>query len=143
MVIENQIPKTETVYEIKNEILSYEEFMKGYESDGSLNYDELNSWNIGTPKVYGPGVSSVNVKKLCGKCGANKEVSASAAYCPTCGTAFGVVVKSQDANLQNYADKALDNVRKQGGKFRYTVEKRTNPDGSYVEREYVDYDNND
>jgi len=44
MVIENQIPKTETVYELKEEykIPSFEEFMKTYEG-GDLNYDNLNS----------------------------------------------------------------------------------------------------
>jgi len=31
MVNENLIPKTETVYELKNEIPSFEEFMKSYE----------------------------------------------------------------------------------------------------------------
>jgi hypothetical protein len=33
MVNENNIPKTETVYELKNEIPSFEEFMKTYEYD--------------------------------------------------------------------------------------------------------------
>jgi hypothetical protein len=40
----------ETVYELKNEVPAYEEFMKTYESDGSLNYDDLNE----TQKGYGP-----------------------------------------------------------------------------------------
>jgi len=52
----------ETVYELKNEtqsvvgdqIPSFEEFMKTYENDGSLNYDDLNSSDIGMPKVCGP-----------------------------------------------------------------------------------------
>jgi len=59
MVKNNGIPfevkkPFETVYELKNEIPSFEEFMKTYESDGSLNYDDLNSWNVGTVKGYGP-----------------------------------------------------------------------------------------
>jgi hypothetical protein len=33
----------ETVYELKNEVPSFEEFMKSYESDGKVNYDDLNS----------------------------------------------------------------------------------------------------
>jgi hypothetical protein len=33
----------ETVYELKNEVPSYEEFMKTYESDDNLNYADLNS----------------------------------------------------------------------------------------------------
>ena len=31
----------ETVQELKNEIPSFEEFMKTYESDENLNYDDL------------------------------------------------------------------------------------------------------
>ena len=54
MVNENLIPKTETVYEIKNEIPSFEEFMKTYENDGNLNYCDLSSSDIGTPKASGP-----------------------------------------------------------------------------------------
>jgi len=44
----------ETVYEIKNEVPSFEEFMKTYENDGSLNYDYLNSGSVGEVKGYGP-----------------------------------------------------------------------------------------
>jgi hypothetical protein len=56
MVIENQIPKTETVYKIKNnyEVPSYEEFMKTYETDGNVNYADLNDGNVGEVKGYGP-----------------------------------------------------------------------------------------
>jgi len=52
MVIENQIPKTETIYELKNEIPSFEEFMKTYER--GINYDDLNSWDISEVRGYGP-----------------------------------------------------------------------------------------
>lgn len=54
MVNENLIPKTETVYELKNEIPSFEDFMKTYESDGSLNYDDLSSGGVGEAEGYGP-----------------------------------------------------------------------------------------
>jgi len=54
MVNENNIPKVETIYEIKNEIPTFEEFLKTYENDGNLNYDDLNNGDIGTPKGYGP-----------------------------------------------------------------------------------------
>src|SRR5205814_1887476 len=56
MVIENQIPKTETVYELKEEykIPSFEEFMQSYKVDGNLNYDDLNGGDIGESKGYGP-----------------------------------------------------------------------------------------
>jgi hypothetical protein len=48
MVKSNGIPfevkkPFETVQELKDEVPSFEEFMKTYESDGNLNYDDLNS----------------------------------------------------------------------------------------------------
>jgi hypothetical protein len=59
MVKNNGIPfevkkPFETVYELKNEIPSFEEFMKTYETDGNLNYDDLSGVDIGTQKGYGP-----------------------------------------------------------------------------------------
>jgi len=56
MVIENQIPKTETVCELKDkyEVPSFEEFMKTYESDDNLSYDDLSGGGIGEVKGYGP-----------------------------------------------------------------------------------------
>jgi hypothetical protein len=54
MVIENQIPKTEMVYELKNEIPSFEEFMKTYENDGKVNYADLSGGDVGEVKGYGP-----------------------------------------------------------------------------------------
>jgi hypothetical protein len=57
MVIENQIPKTETVYELKEEykIPTFEEFMKTYEYDANLNYDGLTYNDISDKnKGYGP-----------------------------------------------------------------------------------------
>jgi hypothetical protein len=59
MVKNNGIPfevkkPFETVYELKNEIPSFEEFMKTYENDGNLNYDDLSSGDVGDSKGYGP-----------------------------------------------------------------------------------------
>ena len=54
MVNENLIPKTEMVYELKNEIPSYEEFMRTYQDDDNLNYADLSGGDIGTQKGYGP-----------------------------------------------------------------------------------------
>ena len=58
MVNENLIPKTETVYELKNEIPSFEEFMKDYKVDERVSdsyADELGSYgNIEVEKGYGP-----------------------------------------------------------------------------------------
>jgi hypothetical protein len=57
MVIENQIPKTEMVCELKDEynVPSFEEFMRIYESDDNLNYDDLIFSDISDKgKGYGP-----------------------------------------------------------------------------------------
>jgi hypothetical protein len=60
MVNNNGIPfevnkkPIELVQELKNEVPSFEEFMKTYESDGNLNYDDLNGGDIGEAKGYGP-----------------------------------------------------------------------------------------
>ena len=65
MVYENNIPKTETIYELKNEIPSFEEFMKTYENDGSVNYDDLNSSDISEVKGYGPCSDDINCDCSC------------------------------------------------------------------------------
>jgi len=45
----------ETVQELKNEVPSFEEFMKTYESDESLNYEDLTYSDISDKgKGYGP-----------------------------------------------------------------------------------------
>jgi len=46
----------ETVQELKNDykVPSCEEFMENYETDGSLNYDDLSDNSLWTPKGYGP-----------------------------------------------------------------------------------------
>jgi len=58
MVKENLIPKTETVYELKNEVPSFEEFMKTYEENKGVSdsYEsEIKSHgDIGVAKGYGP-----------------------------------------------------------------------------------------
>jgi hypothetical protein len=68
MVIDNKIAKTEMVYEIKNEIPSYEEFMESYESDEKSvdSYrNEIDSYgDIGVEKGYGP----------CSNCGRSDHV---------------------------------------------------------------------
>lgn len=59
MVNENLIPKTETVYELKNETPSFEEFMKTYESDKGVDDSycyEIDSYgDIRVIRPYGPG----------------------------------------------------------------------------------------
>ena len=48
----------ETVQELKNEVPSFEEFMKTYESDDNLNYDDLTFSDISDKgKGYGPCTS--------------------------------------------------------------------------------------
>src|SRR5688572_29033852 len=52
----------ETVYELKNEMQSivgdqtpsFDDFMKNYEYDDNLNYDDLSSGGIGEAKGHGP-----------------------------------------------------------------------------------------
>ena len=44
----------EIVQEVNNEVPSFEEFMKSYESDVNVNYDDLNSGDVGEVKGYGP-----------------------------------------------------------------------------------------
>ena len=52
--IENKKP-FETVAELKNEVPSFEEFMKTYEADGKVNYDDLTFSDISDKgKGYGP-----------------------------------------------------------------------------------------
>jgi len=57
---ENIIPKTETIYELKEkcEIPSFEEFMKTYERDERVNYDDLSGGGISEVKGYGPCLTS-------------------------------------------------------------------------------------
>jgi len=60
MVNENNIPKTETIYELKNEVPSYEEFMKTYKSSGEtdiLAEAEYQDQVLHGPQ-YGPGNSN-------------------------------------------------------------------------------------
>jgi len=57
MVNENIIPKTETIYELKNEIPSYEEFMQSYKVDEAnefLSEAEYQDQALNGPR-YGPG----------------------------------------------------------------------------------------
>ena len=53
LIIENKKP-FEIVQEVNNEIPSLEEFMKTYESDGNVNYDDLSAGDVGTEEGYGP-----------------------------------------------------------------------------------------
>ena len=66
VIVENKKP-IETVYELKDEykIPSFEEFMKDYKADEKVNYDDLDSSDVGTAKSYGPGnnTSSEGVAK--------------------------------------------------------------------------------
>ncbi|CAG8550615.1 5516_t:CDS:2 [Paraglomus occultum] len=62
MVYENNLPKTETVYEIKNEVPTFEEFMKTYQEDEGANnsyYYEIDSHgDIRVIRPYGPGLAA-------------------------------------------------------------------------------------
>jgi len=54
-LVNNKKP-VELVQELKDEykVPSFEEFMKTYESDSNLNYDDLNGGSIDEAKRYGP-----------------------------------------------------------------------------------------
>ena len=56
MVNENFIPQTETVYKLKNEIPSYEEFLKNYKSDERVkaSYDLESEDQALYGSQYGP-----------------------------------------------------------------------------------------
>jgi len=91
MVNENLIPKTETVYELKDEykIPSLEEFMKTYENDGNLNYDDLNDSSIGEVKGYGPCPNSNQDKATAKGIGAGTAIATGILtfFCPPAGLA--------------------------------------------------------
>jgi len=53
LIIENKKP-FELVQEVNNEVPSFEEFMKTYESDSNVNYADLNGGDVGEVKGYGP-----------------------------------------------------------------------------------------
>lgn len=50
----NNKAQIEEVREIDNEIPSFEEFMKTYENDANLNYDDLSGGSVGEAEGYGP-----------------------------------------------------------------------------------------
>src|SRR3954451_7322162 len=54
LIPKENIAQIEEIREIKNEIPSFEEFMKTYENDGNLNYDDLNGGSVGEFGGYGP-----------------------------------------------------------------------------------------
>jgi len=69
MVYENNIPKTETIYELKSEIPSFEEFMRAYEYDDKVNYDDLTFSDISEVRGYGPCLCGCSCPKT--KCDCN------------------------------------------------------------------------
>src|ERR1043165_4576362 len=84
LIAENKKP-VETVYELKNEVPSFEEFMKTYESDENLNYDDLTYSDISDKgKGYGP------CKRYCGYNNSSCTYYVSSGYiplymsCPSC-----------------------------------------------------------
>jgi hypothetical protein len=54
-MVNNKKP-VEIVQELKEEyqIPSYEEFMKDYQADDNLNYEDLSSDDLGSSRGYGP-----------------------------------------------------------------------------------------
>ena len=71
MTKDNLIPKTETIYELKNEIPSYEEFLKTYQGDEAVENSYLSEIDS-LEKGYGP----------CYVCTQNKPVVWKKLYIP-------------------------------------------------------------
>jgi len=59
----NNLPPIEEIREIKNEVPSYEEFMRTYQADENLNYADLNGGDISEAKGYGPNPENNGKKK--------------------------------------------------------------------------------
>ena len=108
MVKNNGIPVEvkkpfETVYELKNEVPSFEEFMKTYESDDNLNYDDLNSGSISEVEGYGPCKICikfpeprwVKMEMTCPAVGCSAVRSASGWYHSGCGGYAIISTKAQ------------------------------------------------
>jgi hypothetical protein len=54
-IIPKNIQKpVETVYELKDQVPSFEEFMKDYQVDEKVNYDDLSGGSVGEVGGYGP-----------------------------------------------------------------------------------------
>ena len=58
LIPKENFKKVEEIREIKNEIPTYEEFLKTYENDGKVNYADLNGDEVGESKGYGPCMNS-------------------------------------------------------------------------------------
>lgn len=126
LIIKNEKP-FETVQEVNNETPTYEEFLKNHK--GVINYDDLNSGNVGEVKGYGPTGSGASCRKYCYYC--RKDVSVrsySDNYCSECGTAFGTVnrrttgiQKLNEESTQRVIDKYGDKVEKSGGEVRVKI----------------------
>nr|CAG8587346.1 8138_t:CDS:2 [Entrophospora candida] len=116
MVNGNQIPKTETVCELKNEVPSFEEFMQTYEYDSNLNYADLNGGDIGTPKGYDPCSGSncpystsfytkIEIKTT----GGGTQTYFRAAY-PRYATYYGNNNQGSNAGTKKHAEVILENA---------------------------------
>lgn len=115
MVNENIIPQTETVYELKNEVPSFEEFMKTYQADENLNYDDLSISDINEEKGYGPckntlcGCSCSSNTCVCLRADLQAEPDLSGMY------ASG---RAKDGNLSGQAGHYMFGNRKEHGEGR-------------------------
>jgi hypothetical protein len=98
-------------------------------------YPELNYQDASLQRGYGPVVNSPDESKYCSKCSVYKEVNANDAYCPTCRTAFGTVVRASSS----YAKDLVREMQSTPGKQSVKYEKETtDPDGTYT-KETVTY----
>src|SRR4051794_7139379 len=91
LIIKNE-KSFETVQEIDSryEIPSYEEFLKNYENDGKVNYEDLSGENVGDSKGYGPCKNS-----LCGCSCSSYDCSCSSTSLAIGGTGTSFSVHSR------------------------------------------------
>lgn len=116
-IIENKKP-VEAVCEIKDEyqVPSFEEFMKTYESDENLNYDDLNGGDLGEVKGYGPCKNS-----LCG-CSCSSytcNCSSSSVRIKSTGTGVSASGRARGGNASGQVGYDAFSVKDSDGEARF------------------------
>jgi len=115
LIIENKKP-FETVQEVNAEIPTYEEFMKGYENNGKVNYADLNGGSIGEVEGYGPCKNS-----LCGCACSSYTCNCKNVSIRTGDTGTGISAsgRARGGNLSGQADYHLFSRKDSEGEGRF------------------------
>jgi len=118
-LIKENLAKTEEIREIKNEIPTYEEFVKSYEKE-QVNYDDLVNEDLGTIKDYDPcnwnnprfscqyGENWVNLREPCPTAGCNNMTITNLTHTTGCG---GNLEISNKARIQCKGCGSVSNMR--------------------------------